>query len=76
MRVILGSSVGRGDERGGKAGVELSEATSKPFTLHSSMTGKDVVVEGGKVSGTGMALGCAPVEQVIRRAIVAGSLCS
>ena len=28
------------------------------------MKGRDVVVEGGKVSGTGLALGCAPVEQV------------
>lgn len=74
MRVVLGSGGGGGDELGRKAGVELGE-TSKPFTMHSSMRGKNVVVDGRKVSGTGMALGCAPVEQASRGAVVSGFLC-
>lgn len=60
MRVVLGRGVGSGD----KSGVELGGASRTPFTMDDKMKGRDVVVEGGKVSGTGLALGCAPVEQV------------
>lgn len=62
MRVFLGSGVGSG----GNSGVELGGASRTPFTMDGKMKGRDVVVEGGKVSGTGLALGCAPVEQVRR----------
>lgn len=60
MRVVLGSGVGSG----GNSEVELGGASRTPFTMDGNMKGRDVVVEGGKVSGTGLALGCAPVEQV------------
>lgn len=60
MRAVLGS----GEGSGGNSGVELGGASRTPFTMDGKMKGRDVVVDGGKVSGTGLALGCAPVEQV------------
>lgn len=63
MRAALGAGGGVG--RGSKSEVEMGESTSsKPFTMHPSLRGPDVLVEGRRVSGTGLALGCAPVEQV------------
>lgn len=62
IRVVLGSKL----SSDGKGDVELGGASSKPFTMHSTLKGKDVVLQGGSVSGTGLALGCAPVEQVKR----------
>lgn len=63
MRIALGSGgVSKGDSRDG---VEMGESvSSEPFTMHRSLRGKDILVEGGRVSGNGLALGCAPVEQV------------
>lgn len=60
MRLVLG--VGSGNER--KLEFELPESAGPPFTMHATLKGKDVVVEGRRVSGNGLALGCAPVEQV------------
>eukprot|EP00904_Undaria_pinnatifida_P000469 jgi/Undpi1/10422/HiC_scaffold_29.g12872.m1 len=60
MRAVLGSGSGSG----GSSEVEFGGASRTPFTMDGKMKGKDVVVEGGKISGTGIALGCAPVEQV------------
>lgn len=60
MRVILGAGSGNG----GKSEFELRESTGPPFTMHGTLKGKDVIVEGRRVSGNGLALGCAPVEQV------------
>lgn len=64
MRAMMGSSGGSG--RHGKSELELGDSacSSKPFTMHATMRARDVNVQGDKVSGNGLALGCAPVEQV------------
>lgn len=63
MRIALGS--GGGSKVDSRDGVEMGESVSSaPFTMHPFLRGKDILVEGGKVSGSGLALGCAPVEQV------------
>lgn len=68
MRVILGSgSMGSsGDSGSGSVEFGGAASSSKPFTIHDNFRGSHVSVNAsnGKVSGTGLALGCAPVEQV------------
>lgn len=67
MRFALGSGSGGGGGGGGngRGEVALGHASSKSFTMHASLRGPDVTLDGtGAVSGTGLALGCAPVEQV------------
>lgn len=65
MRVVLG-----GGSDGGKQEVEMQSKTAP--TLSTTLRGKDIVVlqsqgRPATLSGSGLVLGCAPVEQARKR---------
>lgn len=65
MRLVLGGGSG-GD---GSAEVEMGGASKMSPTLSDTLRGKDIIVlqttgRPATLSGSGLALGCAPVEQV------------
>lgn len=65
MRLVLGGGSGRD----GGAEVEMGAASKMSPTLSDTLRGKDIIVlqttgRPATLSGSGLALGCAPVEQV------------
>lgn len=70
MRAVLGGGSGGGGGGGGnEAEVELGGASKTAPTLSETLRGKDIIVlqtsgRPATLSGSGLVLGCAPVEQV------------
>lgn len=68
MRVVLGGASAAGGG-GNEAEVELGGASKTAPTLSDTLRGKDIIVlqtsgRPATLSGSGLVLGCAPVEQV------------